>query len=82
MKSSPTLPRAPVGPTIVAAVLSVVIATSLLLGVTELFEHDGFPLEDSVIAARACGDYAFWSDREACIQSLLAASYHHRIASR
>lgn len=82
MESSPTLARPAIAPTIGAAAASLVIATSLLLGVTELFVQDGFPLQDAVIAERACSEYSFWSEREACVQSLLAASYHHRIASR
>ena len=52
------------------------------LGVTELFVRDGFPLQYLVAAERACSDYLFWSEREACVQSLLAASYHHQVASR
>ena len=82
MKSSPTLARPHIGLTIAAAALSFVIATSLLLGITELFVQDGFPLQDAAIAERSCTEYSFWSEREACVQSLLAASYHHRIASR
>jgi len=82
MNWSSTLVRPSVGSTIAAAALSVLIATLLLLGVTELFVRDGFPLQDAVIAERACTDYSFWSEREACVQSLLAASYHHRVASR
>lgn len=82
MQSSPTLARPHIGSTIAAAALSLLIATSLLLGITELFVQDGFPLQDAVIAERACSAYSFWSEREACVQSLLAASYHHRIATR
>jgi hypothetical protein len=81
MKLSPTLPPQ-IGSTIAAATLSIVVSTLLLLGVTELFVRDGFPLQYLVAAERACSDYSFWSEREACVQSLLSASYHHRIASR
>ena len=82
MDSSPTLERGHVGATVAAAALSLVIATSLLIGVTELFVSDGLPLQHAVIADRACSEHSYWSEREACVQSLVAASYHQRIASR
>jgi hypothetical protein len=81
MKLNPALPPQ-IGSTIAAATLSIVVSTLLLLGVTELFVRDGFPLQYVVAAERACSDYSFWSEREACVQSLLAASYHHQVASR
>ena len=71
-----------IGSTIAAAALSIVVSTLLLLGVTELFVRDRLPLQHLVAAERACSGYSFWSEREACVQSLLAASYHHQIASR
>jgi hypothetical protein len=82
MNTSLTLARPQIGATLAAIALSIVVATLLLLGVTELFVRDGLPLQNVVITERACSEYSFWSEREACVQSLLAASYHHRIASR
>jgi hypothetical protein len=35
-----------------------------------------------VIAERACSGFTFISEREACVRSFLAASYHQRLASR
>ena len=82
MKLSTLFASLPIGSTITAVALSIVTSTLLLLGVTELFVRDGFPLQYLVAAERACSDYSFWSEREACVQSLLAASYHHQVASR
>jgi hypothetical protein len=82
MKLSPALALTQIGSTIAAAALSIVVSSLLLLSITELFVRDGLPLEYAVAAERACSEYSFWSEREACVQSLLAASYHHQIASR
>jgi hypothetical protein len=82
MKLSPALPRRPVGMTIAAAALSIAITTLLFVGVTELFTSDGLLLPNDVIAGRACTDYSSWSERETCVQSLVAASYHRTIAYR
>jgi hypothetical protein len=60
--------------TIIAAALSALIAIALLSAVAGLFLRDGTPLEQIVIAEHACADYAFVSEREACIRSYLAAS--------
>ncbi len=82
MNTRPVLIRPHVGTTIVAAALSVVIATLLLLGVVELFVRDGFPLQNVVIAEAVCGEHSRGSERDACVQSLLAGSYHRHVASR
>ena len=59
MNAKPTLARRQVVTTIVAAALSALIAIGLLTAVTELFQRDGAPFEQVVIAEDACANYAF-----------------------
>ena len=82
MNAKPTLARPNVGTTILAAALSVLIAIGLLTAVAGLFLRDGAPLEQVVIAERACADHAFVSERETCIGLFLAASRVRNLASR
>jgi hypothetical protein len=82
MNAKPSLPRRPVGTTVAAAVLSILIAIGLLTSVAAMFQHDGAPLEHVVIAERACSEYAFVSERESCMRSFLAASRVRNVASR
>jgi hypothetical protein len=82
MNPRPALARPPIGSTLAAVALSIVVTTLLLVGVTELFTCDGLPLWTAGIAERACTQSSCWSEREACEQSLLAASYHPKVASR
>ena len=51
-----SLPSRPAVVTIVAAMLSVLISTGLLLGVARLFLDDGVPLQNVVAAVRSCDD--------------------------
>jgi hypothetical protein len=48
-----SLPPRPVVVTVVAAMLSVLISTGLLLGVARLFLDDGAPLQSAVAAERS-----------------------------
>lgn len=82
MNAKPTLARPHVVTTIVAAALSSLIAIGLLTAVVGLFERAGTPFEQVVIAEHACTNYAFVSEREACVRLFLAASYVRNIASR
>jgi hypothetical protein len=82
MNARPTLARRHVVTTIVAAALSVLIAIGLLTAVTDLFQRDGAPFEQVVIAEDACGNYAFVSERETCVRLYLAASRLRNVASR
>jgi hypothetical protein len=77
-----TLPRSPLGTTVAAAILAVVIAIGLLGGVAALFLNDGKPFEQAVIAERACGGFAFISEREACMRAFAAAADRRTVASR
>ena len=82
MNAKPTLAHPRVGTTIVAAALSALIAIGLLSAVAGLFLRDGAPLAQIVIAEHACADYAFVSEREACMRLFLATSHVQRVASR
>ncbi len=58
MSAKPILTHPRVATTIVAAVLSAFIAIGLLSAVAGLFQRDGTPLAQIVIAERACANYA------------------------
>lgn len=82
MNAKPVLARPHVSTTIVAALASAIISIGLLSTVTGVFQRDGAPLEQLVVAEHACADRAFVSEREACVRSYLAALRLQRIASR
>jgi hypothetical protein len=67
MNAKPTPARPRVVTTIAAAALSTVIAIGLLITVTGLFQRDGAPFEQVVIAEHACANHTFISEREACV---------------
>ena len=82
MNAKPTLARPHVVTTIVAAALATLIAIGLLTAVTGLFQRDGAPFEQLVIAEHACANYAFVSERQNCVRLYLAASRVQNVASR
>ena len=82
MNAKPTLARPRVVTTIAAAALSTVIAIGLLTTVTGLFQRDGAPFEQVVIAEHTCANHTFISEREACVRLYLAASRVQNAASR
>ena len=82
MNAKPTLARPRVVTTVAAAALSTVIAIGLLTAVAGLFQRDGAPFEQVVIAERACANYAFVSERETCVRLYLATSRVQSVASR
>ncbi len=82
MNAKPTLARPRVVTTIAAAALSTVVAIGLLTTVTGLFQRDGAPFEQVVIAEHACANHTFISEREACVRLYLAASRVQNAASR
>jgi len=82
MNAKPILARPHVATTIVAAALSALIAIALLSAVAGLFQRDGAPFEQVVIAERACTNYAFVSEREDCVRLFLAASRVRNVANR
>jgi hypothetical protein len=74
MNATPKLPRRHPVTSALAVVLSVVIAVALLGGVTELFQRDGTPFEQLVAAEHECTNYAYASEREACVRVYLATA--------
>lgn len=82
MNAKPTLARPHVVSTIVAAALSSFIAIGLLTAVTGLFQRDGAPFKQVVIAEHACANYVFASERQTCVRLYLAASHVQNVASR
>jgi len=82
MNARPTLPRPHIATTIGAALLSAFIGIGLLSAVSGLFQRDGAPFEQVVIAERACADRTFVSERETCIRLYLAAARVRNVASR
>ncbi|HZI82674.1 MAG TPA: hypothetical protein VFF44_02105 [Casimicrobiaceae bacterium] len=62
------LARTPVLASLVAALLSAALSGGLLGGVTGLFQRDGMPFGRAAAAERVCADYAFASEREACVR--------------
>ena len=74
MNATPKLPRRHPITSALAAVLSVAIALVLLGGVTDLFQRDGTPFKQLVAAEHACTNYAYASEREACVRGFLATA--------
>jgi hypothetical protein len=81
MNAKPTLARPHVVTTTVAAALSFFIAIGLLTAVTDLFQRDGAPFEQVIVAEHVCAN-AFVSERETCVRLYLAASRIRNVASR
>jgi hypothetical protein len=82
MNVNPKLARPRVGTTLITAALSTLIAIGLLTAVTGLFQRDGAPFEQVVIAEHACANYTFVSERETCMRLYLATSRVQNVASR
>lgn len=82
MNAGSTLARPNVVTTIAVAALAVLIAIGLLGSVAGLFQRDGAPFEQLVIAERACANHGFVSERETCVRLYLAALQVRNIASR
>jgi hypothetical protein len=82
MNVKPKLARPRVVTTLVAGALATLIAIGLLTAVTGLFQRDGAPFEQVVVAEHACANYAFVSERETCVRLYLATSRVQNVASR
>jgi len=72
MNAKPTLARPHVAISIAAAALAALISLGLLGSVTGLFQRDGTPFEQAVLAERACADQRFVSERETCVCAYLS----------
>jgi len=77
----PKLPRRHPVASVLAAILSALIVLTLLGGVAESFQRDGAPFEQIVAAEHACTDYAYVSEREACVRAYFATARLTALAS-
>lgn len=59
---------------VIVAALAVPIGLGLLSPATGLFQRDGAPFEEVVVAKRACADHRFVSERRTCVRAILAAT--------
>jgi hypothetical protein len=75
-------PRCPLGFSLIAAVSSIAIGIALLGAVAGLFLSEGMPFEHVIVAERTCAGYAFVSQRDICMRSVLAPSHLRTVASR
>ena len=74
MNTKATLPRLSSLSTAVTAALATFIAVGLLTVVVFLFQRDGAPMEHLAAAERACTQYVYVSEREACMREWLATA--------
>ena len=82
MNAKPAFARPHAAVPVVAAVLSVLIGLGLVSAVTGLFQREGAPFEQVVVAEQACADRTFVSEREACVRLFIAATRVQNLASR
>ena len=82
MSALSALPRPSVATVAVSMMLAAAIGTGILATIAGLFQDVGAPFEHVVVAERACGDRAFVSERERCVDAYLAAARHRTVASR
>jgi hypothetical protein len=72
MNPKPTFARPHIATSVAAAVLAALISLGLLGSITGMFQRDGTPFEQVVIAERACADQRFVSERELCVRAYLS----------
>ena len=65
-----------------AAVLAGIIAGTLVSAVVLLFQSRGTPFELSAAAERACVQYVYKSERDACIKDWVATKRSTSVANR
>jgi len=82
MNATHTLSRPSAAAVVIPAVLATFIAIGLLSAVTGLFQRDGAPFGQLVVAERACANHAFVSERDLCVRSYLAGWRLQNLASR
>jgi len=58
----------------IAATMATIIAIGLLASVATLFQRDGLPMRRLLLAERACSEYRYVSERDACMRQWLAAT--------
>lgn len=82
MNTKPTLARPDFITSFVAATLASVISVGILGAVADHFQRSGAPLEQLVVAERACANHAYVSEREACMREWLAAPRAPAVANK
>jgi hypothetical protein len=82
MNAKPTLASPRAGITFAAAALAALIGLGLLSSVTVLFQRDGSPYEQVVVAERACASNVYQSERASCVRDYLAAAQAKKVAAR
>jgi hypothetical protein len=82
MNAKPAFARRPAAVPAAAAVLAALIGLGVLSAVTGMFQREGTPFEQVVVAEQACADRTFVSERETCVQSFIAATRVQNLASR
>jgi hypothetical protein len=82
MNATPAFARRSAAVPVAAAVLAALIGLGTLSAVTGLFQRDGAPFEQLVVAEQACADRSFMSERETCVRSFIAATRVQNVASR
>ena len=64
------------------ALIAGVITGSIVSGVVLLFQSRGMPLGELASAERACGQYLYKSDKDACIKEMVALQRVIRVVER
>jgi len=82
MNAKPAFARRPAAVPVAAAVLAALIGLGTLSAVTGMFQREGAPFEQLVVAEQACADRTFVSEREACVRLFIAAMRVQNLASR
>ena len=82
MNAKPAFARRPVAVNVAAAALAVLIGLGTLSALTGLFQREGTPFEQLVVAEQACADRAYLSERQTCVRSFIAATRVQNFASR
>ncbi len=82
MNAKPAFARRPAAVNVAAAALAVLIGFGTLGAVTGMFQREGTPFEQLVVAEQACADRTFVSERQTCVRSFIAATRVQNVASR
>jgi len=82
MNAKPAFARRPAAVHVAAAALAVLIGLGTLGALTGMFQREGTPFEQLVVAEQACADRTFVSERQTCVRSFIAATRVQNFASR
>ncbi|MEO8936175.1 MAG: hypothetical protein ABI277_02385 [Burkholderiaceae bacterium] len=75
-------PRPHSGIVIFAAAVSTLTALGIVIGVVTLFQSRGIPLEEAVLAERACESKLYVSDKQECMREWMASAHLKQFARR